>query len=389
MTPEAVPETVPDTIGRWLRSGRLATPVRWGIVGVACVDAASSLLTGRELDGIRAVVQVCLLVACLMLAWRSAWGVILLLGLLPLNLLVGPVSVALVPITLGIGVGFAVCTPPLMVTFLGGWAIWFTVVLVTGNMEPAQGVGMAVFWVFIGLLGFLTSRVLGERRRDQARLLQLERERAEVISAERRAIARELHDVVAHAVSVIAVQARAARYEKSPEAAHQALDNIGDLSREALVDLRRLLRVLASDRDPTDDGADASDATVVQLRRQLIGLVDTMTSLGLRVEVQVPQEDPALPQSVATAVHRVAQEATTNVIKHAGPDARCTLSLEVEDDAVVLTVFNSPVVAATAAHLSSGFGLDSMRERVHMFDGTLEAGRQGDGWRVRARVPLR
>lgn len=372
-----------------MRSKPLPKAVRWGVVAVISLDWVQNTMLTASGRPFESAVQLFLLSSCLLLAWRPAWGVVLLLGLLPVTLQLSHVSVALIPLTVMVGVGASTCARPLVVVLLVAVFGWLLAGQLTGRMLAQQTLGLMVFWGLVATVGLSFRRFAGERSRDRARLRQLEIERAEIIDAERRAIARELHDVVAHAVSVIAVQARAAKFEPSPDAAHTALDQIGDLSREALADLRRLLRVLASERDPSEDSTPA-EWNVFELRGQLISLVDTMTSLGIQVEVAVPGEDPPLPRSVATAVYRVAQEATTNVIKHAGTDARCRFSLDVDEHRVELVLFNTPARATVDSALSSGFGLDSMRERVHMFDGTLVAGpAEAGGWQVRAVIPLR
>lgn len=372
-----------------MRSKPLPKAVRWGIVAVASLDWVQNAMLIEPGRPFESAVQLFLLSCCLLLAWRPAWGVVLLLGLLPVTLQLNHISVALIPLTVMIGIGASTCARPLVILLLLAVSGWLLTGLLTGRMLAQQSMGLLVFWGLVAMVGLSFRRFAGERSRDRARLQQLEIERAEIIDAERRAIARELHDVVAHAVSVIAVQARAAKFDPSPDAAHTALDQIGDLSREALADLRRLLRVLAAERDPTEDSTPA-EWNVFELRGQLISLVDTMTSLGIQVEVDIPNEDPPLPRSVATAVYRIAQEATTNVVKHVGPDARCRFSLDVDDHRVELVLFNTPARATVDSALSSGFGLDSMRERVHMFDGTLVAGpAEVDGWQVRAVIPLR
>ena len=391
--PVAVPERPVSPGVRYVRDLLRTLPLpkaaRFGIVVIASLDWLSNLTNSlRVTTPFDNAVQVALLSASLLLAWRPIWGTLLLLGLLPVTLQLEYLSVAVVPISLLVGVSVAVCRRPVIILVLLGICAWLVGCQLTGNAMD-QTLSMALFWVLLVIISLATRRVAGERSRDQARLRQLEIERAEIIDAERRAIARELHDVVAHAVSVIAVQARAAKFDRSPDAAGQALDSIGDLSREALADLRRLLRVLASERDPGEDSTPA-EWNVFDLRAQLLSLVDTMTSLGIRVDVSVPGEDPPLPRSVATAIFRVAQEATTNVIKHAGPDAGCSFRLNVDEQQVELVVYNCPARATVDAALTSGFGLDSMMERVHMFDGTLQAGPEGaDGWQVRAVIPLR
>ncbi|WP_089155734.1 sensor histidine kinase [Micromonospora sp. NBS 11-29] len=217
-----------------------------------------------------------------------------------------------------------------------------------------------------------------ELRRSQAQA----RERA--VIAERVRIARELHDVVAHHVSVMGVQAAAARrvLDRDPDKARTALTAIEETARTSVDELRRMLGVL---RDPhVGSGPDDTPADTAGLD-QVAALVDRAREAGLRVELGVYGEPAALPRSVSQAAYRIVQEAVTNVVKHASAaslDVRIRylardLEVDVTDD------------GRGGAPGPGGLGLIGMRERVTAHGGELEAGpRAGGGFRVRARIPL-
>jgi signal transduction histidine kinase len=233
--------------------------------------------------------------------------------------------------------------------------------------------GTAVVTSYVLLAALLADR----RVRSRARLAALEAERdqqAEIGAAQERArIARELHDVVAHSLAVMVAQADGGRYAASadPGAAGRALAQIGATGRDALAQMRRLLGVLRAG----EEGGD------------LPGLVRRLAAAGLPVELEV--EDPAreLPADVRLCIHRVAQEALTNVLKHADSPRRVEVVLRYLGDEVDLTVRDDG--RGTAAGDGQGNGLAGMRERVAQHSGTLRAGpRAGGGYEVHARVPV-
>ena len=217
------------------------------------------------------------------------------------------------------------------------------------------------------------------------RLLALERDQQAAVGAaiERARIARELHDVVAHSLSVIVVQAdgAAAGAEQRPDAAAAALRTIGDTGREALGQMRRLLGVLRAE----DQGGAA--LAPQPGTAQLGALVDQVARAGLPARLTVHGEARALTGTLDVALYRVAQEALTNVLKHGGAVSRVDVVLRYRDGAVELLVRDD----GRGAHATSdgrGMGLMGMRERVDVHHGTLSAGPRDDGgFEVHATVP--
>ncbi len=222
-----------------------------------------------------------------------------------------------------------------------------------------------------------------ERERALARAAR-DRERRAVVE-ERARIARELHDIVAHHVSSIVVQAGAAHraYDDDGDGARSALASIRATGSETLVAMRRLLGILRS----ADGAADLAPQAGLA---QLDPLVEHFRQLGLTVALEVSGQIRSIPVDVDLSAYRVVQEALTNVLKHAGPTAVAVavrygtwfLEVRVDDDGPVPT---TPAAAAAAG----GHGLIGMRERMALYAGTLHAGaRRGGGWTVRARFPL-
>ncbi|MGD7732377.1 sensor histidine kinase [Propionibacteriaceae bacterium G57] len=207
----------------------------------------------------------------------------------------------------------------------------------------------------------------------------------------RNQIARELHDIVAHSVSVMIVQAEGGRAmaTKKPEAAAEVLTTIAETGREALTEMRRLLGVL---RAGPDSGAGAADWAPAPRVGDIAAMVERA---GERVSFEQVGMAPPLSQALQLTIYRIAQEGVTNFLKHAGPDARCQVELRYEGERVTLSVVDDGLGAGASSD-GVGHGLRGMHERVQAMGGTLEAHpRQGGtgpdqrGFIVRATFPFR
>ncbi|MFL6221778.1 MAG: sensor histidine kinase [Actinomycetes bacterium] len=241
---------------------------------------------------------------------------------------------------------------------------------------------------------WLLGHFVGVRRAYTARLEQtaeLERARAEqarqAVAEERLRLARELHDVVAHSISVIAVQSGVGAHvaKTQPEEAAKALAAIEVTSRAALTELRRLLGVLRQEDEPQ------GDLTPVPGLADLDSLLAEVAKAGLAVRLQVEGRPAQLPAGVDLSAYRIVQEALTNVVKHAGP-ARAQVAIRYRDHEVMVEVTDDGRGAAAPTgdgRARVGHGLIGMRERVAVFGGDLQTGpRPGGGFRVAARLPL-
>jgi len=243
--------------------------------------------------------------------------------------------------------------------------------------------------VVIPLTAWLIGNAVRGHRRHIAdlreRALRLERERdattRAAVAEERARIARELHDVVAHGVSVMVVQAEAARrmLKRSPDEAEAALRTVSSTGSEALTELQHLLGVLAG------DGSQAELEPAPGLR-DLDSLVERVRAAGLRVEVHLDGEVRSLPRGLDLTAYRIVQEALTNVLKHAGT-SRAAVALRFAPDCLGIEVTDAG--RASGRPNGAGRGLMGMRERVAAYGGVLETGpRSEGGYAVRVRLPL-
>lgn len=192
---------------------------------------------------------------------------------------------------------------------------------------------------------------------------------------ERRRIAREMHDVVAHSVAVMVSHAEAGRLvvPNSPERAPEILTTIADVGREALAEMRGLLGVLRDDEAPTEPQPGLADLPTLVERIRAAGVDVDLDATAVRVS-------PA----AGLTVYRVVQESLTNVARHAGPRPVAHVQIATAADELIVTVTNTGIAAAS----SWGRGLTGMRERVEAIGGTLDAGPVDGGWQVRARMAI-
>ncbi len=287
------------------------------------------------------------------------------------------------------------------------------VVLVVRGVAPAQSGNytlLVILLVFImAVLVVGNAARLSQRRasESQARLIRLKEEQEsatrQAVGHERARIARELHDVVTHNVSMMVVQAGAARrvLGASPAEARSALLAIEESGREAITELQHMLGLLTQPGEPEEaDPAVARDTVPLRPQPgldQVRPLIDRVTAAGLPVEFRVHGTARALPPGMDLAAYRVIQEALTNVIKHAEQSC-ATVTLDYRDDALVVEVADNGAPDEVAPRprgapgaltaMPGGHGLLGLRERVLLYGGELDAGSQPErGWRVRARFP--
>nr|WP_272923894.1 histidine kinase [Streptomyces sp. SID3343] len=210
------------------------------------------------------------------------------------------------------------------------------------------------------------------------------------VAEERARIAREIHDVLAHSVTVMVVNAEGAKHAKArdPAVVDRTLDMIGATGRAALTDLRRLLAVLHSDRD-----SPAGDRDPQPTIDDLADLVARCANGRAAIELDTIGDARSLPPAAALQVYRIVQEALTNVVKHAAPDASARVSVDFGrpqgERTVRIEVCNAAGSAGPAALPSSGRGLAGIRERAAMFAGEVSAGPLPEGgYRVRVSLVL-
>jgi signal transduction histidine kinase len=255
--------------------------------------------------------------------------------------------------------------------------------------SSGDGSSADVTLTLLQLAAFLLAGVLVQARRQAAwlgaRSAALQRQAEQAAAAERARIARELHDIIAHHLSVVVLHAAGARASGGADPA--TLEEIEHSGRQALAETRRLFGVL---RDPDLQTGRAPQPGIGELP----ALAGSLRAAGLEVSLSIDGDHAALPPAVTVSAYRIVQEALTNVLKHAGP-ARAEVTVGCAGSAVTVEVTDDgpgnqapPPVKGTAKETVGGQGLAGMRERVAVFGGDLRAGpRPGGGFTVYARLP--
>ena len=325
---------------------------------------------------------------------------------------VGAVAIATVALAVQVTLFGATETAGLMITFIAlaysvaartrGWSLVIGLggLVSVGLLHEARDPDIHTFVdaLFVPLviavpaaLGYAAAQVRAraDLAEQHARMAEEARDTAALLAAgqERERIARELHDILAHSVSVMVVQAEAAEelLERAPEQARGPVTAVQRTGREALTELRMLLGTVRTDGDP--ELAPQPGLT------QLPDLVQAHASAGQPVRFEVDGELPPLSPVVGTTVYRVVQEALTNVRKHA-PGAECVIAITATSDRVGIDIVN-PTGSGSApprgdhGGMAGGHGLIGMRERVELCGGTFQAGFQDSGtFRVRVELPI-
>ena len=321
-----------------------------------------------------------------LLMWLAIWAGIALLCLLAYNSLRGlAFTFVLFAAAYALGahasfrraVAGLVFTTPLVVllSHKGELALAFT--------HGEQGGQSAVALSFLQLLAFWLAGVFVHARRRAvslaARSAELQRQAEQATADERARIARELHDIVAHHLSVIVLQAAGARASGKP--AGPPLEKIENSARQALTETRRLLGVL---RDPDEETELAPQPGISDLDE----LAATVRAAGVPVNLVIDCDRAALPAAMDVSVYRIVQESLTNVLRHAGR-ARADVAIACVDDTVTIDVTDNGLGEFGPLAPVGGHGLAGMHERAAVFGGELAAGpRPGGGFAVRARLPL-
>ena len=321
-----------------------------------------------------------------LLAWLAIWAGVALLLLLADNSLRGLAWTFVLfaaAYTLGEGAslrgavaGLVVASPVVFViSHRGDLALSFS--------QGEQGGNKAVVLASLQLVAFWLAGVVVHARREAASLAArgdaLQRQAEQSAAAERARIARELHDIVAHHLSVVVLQAAGARASGKP--AGPALEKIENSARQALDETSRLLNVL---RDPGEEAGLAPQPGIGELD----ALAASVRAAGLPVQLVIDGDLAPLPALVDVSVYRIVQEALTNVLKHAGP-ASAEATIGRAADVVTIEVTDDGTGQHGNGSAAGGHGLAGMRERAAVFGGELTAGpRPGGGFAVRARLPL-
>lgn len=253
---------------------------------------------------------------------------------------------------------------------------------------------LALFMVPSAAVGYALNRarsgLIDTRRANR----ELERRQQEIRDLERESLARDLHDVVAHQLTVISLVSGSRLRSEDVEKLKAALKEVNETSRDALVELRTLLKVLrGAAQDPILFGSPSRSLNSMGLQEGLNHLESTLSNLGFGVTKEFAVEPGIVVRaSTVESALRILQESCTNVAKHAEPNSEVRLRVATAEGWLSISVESStsqvPRVSGTDFALSSGQGVVGIKERAELLGGTATAGREGDTWSVKASLPL-
>lgn len=277
---------------------------------------------------------------------------------------------------------------------VGMFLIWQLVwVPFVAQLSPTQLWGYFPVTIILTVPG-LTIKLMRERAIRLALERQRDEERAAKATQEQRmALARELHDVVTHGLTMIAVQANLGVISSEEDAQRHALTEVAAMARNSLEDLRRLLKTIRAD-DLAREGSPAAEpkietnAACIDLSQSLADSQSRLNGLGCTTRVSTSGDLERTPNGLRSTVVRILQESATNVVKHSGSNSECEITLDVRGDHLQL-VISSLMTPGKPRLPVSGSGLAGLRERASRLGGSLEAGPNGDWWVVRTVLPFK
>ncbi|MBO0595498.1 sensor histidine kinase [Nesterenkonia sp. E16_7] len=267
-----------------------------------------------------------------------------------------------------------------------GYGNWTEALAGAGLTGGFAGAVALVFWLAGHLAGRRRRELGAISERNQLLIRERDQEARLAVDAERMRIAREMHDVISHSMSVMIAQADGGRYvlQQNPERAEAAFATISDTGREALTEMRRMLGVLRDEHGELQK----RPAPGVQ---DLPQLIDDVSASGLQVRLHMLSDSiPRLPEGVGLAAYRIVQEALTNTLKHGGPRARAEVwvATAAEPEPALMLEVRDSGLGASAANDGAGSGLLGMAERARLYGGTVTTRAHSGGFDVLARFPL-
>lgn len=380
--------------------GRTILLVASGIVALLLITDIISLLNEPEPQVFRdrlseTVVSAAFTLALGLLWVRARASVVASVFAMVLAVLVGTYLFSLLVVPLQLALVTLTQTRKFSLRYLCVTLLWALSIVVVRSYD----VGFIIIFVPLIAAAYFVAlfarRYQQQRVSDRKHIEDLRRKQLEAVEAERKAIARDLHDIVAHNITVISMQAKAAGFSGDPAVAQAALKVIGITSKEALQDLRVLLNVLRSDGPAMRVGGSLVDSAgnAASSLEILIGVevfAERLNDLGHPTKTTADPRLAGLPQSAQAALYRVLQESTTNIVKHAQEHAVCRIEALVVGNRVWLEVANAlpgnPAGGDTGGSGHSS-GIVGMSDRMAAFGGTLSAKRVRGDWVVRAELP--
>lgn len=354
------------------------------VAGALLTDALLRAASPESGLGARPLVGTFATVAVALIAWRPPVAVLLMLAGGVLTVAFGGAVEYLLAMT--VTLGLVAVTTSLALT--GVYAATIVALMIVQLFRPGGlTLGATAVLSVLGLASFLVGRSFREQRERSRAMRSALSAREDAVTQEVRKervrIADELHDIVAHEITIVVMHARAMEHTDDPAALKASREAITRSAVQALADIRRMLDIAPPEDPASPDTALATEGFV----RALDPSAAELRNAGIDVEIDFP-DDLDASNTVLTTLVRVAREACMNVLKHATDATRVTIEVRRDDEGVVLVVQDDSPSAAPVGVPKSGYGLARMTERVAMLGGSLHSAPTRPGWRVTARIPL-
>ncbi|MEX5297884.1 histidine kinase [Kocuria sp. CPCC 205292] len=329
-----------------------------------------------------------------LLAYRSTWAAVASLLSLASALQIddyGSAVLSTIVITVAV---LATATRPFIVTYLIVYAVWGTLATLRRGEDSFLFWGLAGVILGSALIGATVRYFHGQRRRDEQRVRDLEALNERLREDERQALARDLHDVVAHELTLITMQTMSRRRSGNVGELHQVLETVEDAARSALHELRVMLRLLRNENEgehPRD--VTGAGLSIGSLEHVVTSLAASLRDLRFEPDVVLTGDLEAMPTTVRGTAARILQESVTNIIKYAPRGSGCRIEVAADEHELRLRVLN-PMPRShqrTGNHsseLSSGLGLRGIAERVSLLGGRAESGQQDGQWVLDVCLPV-
>lgn len=366
-------------LGKWARRALIV------LAGVTLVLDSLFRATNAGTESVAsAVVTTSISIAVAVFAWRPPVGTVILIAVAIMASVTG-VTDTLLAGAAPLGLVAFSCSSQLIAAYALVWLGWLvaSVVRPDSGFAPLGGVVTAVVGLVAVLIG-LAIRQQFERAKTLTQQLEAtEREVAEQLRHERDLIADELHDIVAHEITIVALHAAVLERTEDEGTRTQSQTAIREAAVQALTDIRRVLGMVRGEENLSPERVPSADS----LRGTLAAVSKELEQAGIEVTVEVPDE-VRLPSASLVALIRVIRESATNVLKHATGARQVRIALTIERGWAHLEFTDDSPPARTAGLPASGYGIMRLRERFRLFGGSFDAYRGAAGWVVSASLPL-
>lgn len=355
------------------------------IAVVLVVDSLLRATSTTQTSLLGAILGTVVIILIAVFAWRPP---VAALGLVAVGVVATATGVSgdyFIGIAMALGLVAATCSTALTIVYIATVIAWTVIETLrpAGMLDPAGAAVVIVIGVVSLVIGITVRQQHDRWRKMSAQIEATEREVAEQLRHERELIADELHDIVAHEITIVALHASVLERTDDAAVRSQSQTAIREAAVQALTDIRRVLGMVRGEENVVPDRVPPPDT----LEATIDAVTSDLQRSGITVEVSLPEE-VRLPNASLLALIRVIRESATNVLKHATGASRVRITLTLAHGWAHLEFADNSPPAHTAGLPTSGYGIMRLRERFRLFGGTFTAERRGDEWLVKASLPL-